>query len=172
MQANSDICEGGCTCGDLRYRMVTNPLIVHGCHCTFCQRQTGTAFATNALIEADRVEILEGGVEYNILQTPSGAGQRFTRCANCRVTVWSEYLVMTGGHWDVVYFVRVGTLDSPAMCPPDIHIYTSTKQPWLKLPSDARAVEEYYETRKTWSRESLARLDLLRAKIKELDDPA
>lgn len=161
-------CEGGCTCGNVRFKMKDAPLIVHGCHCTWCQRQTGTAFATNALIEADRVEITKGAVENTIVETPGGSGQRIARCPTCRVAVWSEYLVMTAGLKDLIYFIRVGTLDAPDRLPPDAHIYTSTKLPWLQLPSDALAVPEYYEKEDTWSPDSLKRRDVLRARIEEL----
>jgi hypothetical protein len=145
--------EGGCTCRAVRYRMQTRPLFVHGCHCTWCQRETGTAFALNALIEADRVTLLRGGIE--IVNTPSasGRGQKISRCPVCRIAVWSNY----AGAGDSIHFVRVGTLDRPDSCPPDIHIYTSTKQPWVVLPEGTPAVEAFYDRRDFWPRESLER---------------
>lgn len=170
MTKSCDYIEGGCSCGHVRYRMEANPLIVHGCHCSWCQRQTGTAFATNALIEADRVEILQGEVRNKTIDSPGGSGQRFARCPKCDVAVWSEYLVMTGGVTDLIYFIRVGTLDNPELMPPDVHIYTSTKQPWLVLPKDAYVVEEYYDTEKTWSKDALERRKILRKKIAEGND--
>lgn len=160
-------CDGGCTCGHVRYRMHAAPFIVHGCHCTWCQRQTGTAFATNALIEADRVEITQGGIENTSVETPGGLGQRIARCPECRVAVWSEYLAMTAGITDLVYFIRVGTLDRPDRFPPDVHIYTSTKQPWLTLPPDVPAVSEFYDPKAVYSAESLKRRADLRAAIAE-----
>ena len=48
--------EGGCACGAVRYRLTSAPMFVHCCHCRDCQRQTGSAFVLNALIEADRVD--------------------------------------------------------------------------------------------------------------------
>ena len=152
--------DGGCTCGHVRYRMTSHPLIVHGCHCRWCQRQTGTSFAQNALIESDRVQILQGDVEETVLDSPSGSGQNIVRCPKCRVAVWSNYLV-TGGDGKDINFIRVGTLDEPDSMPPDVHIYTSTKQPWVLLPPDTPAVEEYYETDAVWSAESIKRLDTL-----------
>jgi hypothetical protein len=148
--------DGGCTCGHLRYRMTTKPMFVHCCHCRWCQRETGTSFALNALIEADRVVVL-GGVP-DIVNTPSasGKGQKIFRCPECRVAVWSNY-AMSGGIGDAVHFIRVGTLDDPDRISPDIHIYTSTKQPWLVLPRGARVVAEYYKTSETWPQESLDR---------------
>lgn len=157
MATQSDIHEGGCSCGYVRYHVESQPLIVHCCHCSFCQRQTGSAFAINALIEADRVHLLEGDVVDIEVPTPSGAKQRISRCPKCQVAVWSYYLVMRGGMGELVRFVRVGTLDEPGAMPPDVHIYTSTKLPWVVLPPDVPAVDEYYVTKEVWSAGSLAR---------------
>ncbi|HET9045468.1 MAG TPA: GFA family protein [Casimicrobiaceae bacterium] len=145
--------EGGCTCRHVRYRMTTKPLFVHCCHCTWCQRETGSAFAVNAMIESDRVELLNGEVE--VVDTPSnsGRGQKISRCPKCRIAVWSNY----AGGGDAVRFVRVGTLDEPARCPPDVHIFTSTKQPWVVLTPGVPAVDEYYKATKLWPQESLER---------------
>ena len=159
--------EGGCACSHVRYKMEASPLIVHCCHCSWCQRQSGAAFAVNALIEADRVEVLQGEVLNTTVETLGGSGQRIARCPKCKVAVWSEYLVVMGGAPDAIYFIRVGTLDTPDLLPPDIHIYTTTKQPWVVLPPDALAVDEGYDTEATWSPDSLKRLDILRERINE-----
>ena len=151
--------EGGCTCRSVRYRMTTKPLFVHCCHCTWCQRETGAAFALNAMIEADRVELLQGEVE--VINTPSnsGKGQKIARCTKCRIALWSNY----SGAGDAVRFVRVGTLDEPGRFPPDIHIFTSTKQPWVVLPAGTPAVPEYYKASEHWPKESLERRAVLMA---------
>jgi hypothetical protein len=145
--------EGGCICRFIRYRMNSNPMFVNCCHCRWCQRETGAAFAINALIEADRVELLRG--EVDVVDTPSlsGNGQRIARCPRCRIAVWSNY----GGGGDLVRFIRVGTLDDPDRFPPDIHIFTLSKQPWVVLPPDKPAVHEYYKSSEMWPRESLER---------------
>jgi hypothetical protein len=145
--------EGGCTCGAVRYRMTSTPMFVHCCHCTWCQRETGTAFALNAMIEADRVELLKGQVETVNTPSNSGKGQKITRCPTCRIALWSNY----AGAGDAVRFVRVGTLDEPERVPPDIHIFTSTKQPWVVLPAKMPAVPEYYKASEYWPKESLER---------------
>jgi hypothetical protein len=151
--------EGGCACRFVRFRMTTRPLFVHCCHCRWCQRETGASFALNALIETDRVELLAG--EVMVVDTPSnsGKGQAISRCPRCHVALWSNY----GGSGDVVRFVRVGTLDDPDRLPPDIHIYTSSKQPWIVLPPGAVAVPEYYKASDLWPEESLKRRAALRA---------
>lgn len=151
--------EGGCTCRLVRYRMLTKPMFVHCCHCTWCQRETGTAFALNAMIEADRIELLQGDVEVVNTPTNSGKGQKISRCPKCRIALWSNY----SGAGDAVRFVRVGTLDEPGRFPPDIHIFTSTKQPWVMLPAGTPAVPEYYKASERWPKESLERRAALKA---------
>ena len=152
--------EGGCTCRQVRYRMISKPLFVHCCHCRWCQRETGTAFALNAMIEADCVETLQGQVE--VIDTPSnsGKGQRISRCPTCRIAVWSNY----AGAGAAIRFVRVGTLDEPDRCPPEIHIFTSSKQPWVVLPPGTPAFAEYYKATEVWPKESLERRAALMAK--------
>jgi len=145
--------EGGCTCRKVRYRMTTAPLFVNCCHCRWCQRETGAAFALNAMIESDRVELLTGRPD--IVNTPSnsGKGQKIARCPDCRIALWSNY----AGAGDAVRFLRVGTLDEPDKLPPDIHIFTSTKQPWVVLGPDIPSVLEYYDRDRYWPAASLER---------------
>ena len=152
--------EGGCTCRAVRFRMTSKPLFVHCCHCTWCQRETGSAFALNAMIEADRVVLLSGDVEAVHTPSNSGKGQKITRCAQCRIAVWSNY----AGAGEAIRFVRVGTLDQAFRLAPDIHIFTSTKQPWVILPKDAPAVAEYYDRKAYWPAESIKRREALLAK--------
>ena len=152
--------EGGCTCRQVRYRLVGSPLIVHACHCRWCQRETGTAHALNALYEAERVVHTAGEPELVWTPSASGKGQMIARCANCRVAIWSNY-PQAG---PAVRFVRVGTMHNPDLCPPDIHIFTSTKQTWVTLPPGAKAVPELYDINEVWPAESLDRRRLMRAK--------
>jgi len=156
---NETSLDGGCTCRAVRYRMTSPPLFVNCCHCRWCQRESGAAFALNAMIEAERVELLQGEVE--VVDTPSnsGKGQKISRCPRCKVAVCSNY----AGAGDAVHFVRVGTLDEPDRLPPDIHIFTSSKQPWVVLPPGAPAVAEYYDREKYWPKESLERRKALLA---------
>lgn len=145
--------EGGCTCRQVRYRMTSRPLFVHCCHCSWCQRETGASFALNAMIEADRVELTAGAPEMVDTPSASGKGQKIWRCPKCRIAVWSNY----SGAGDAVRFVRVGTLDEPGRVPPNIHIFTSSKQPWVVLPPGAKAVPEFYKLNEMWPKESLER---------------
>ena len=145
--------EGGCDCRLIRYRLARVPLFVHCCHCRWCQRETGSAFVINALIESDRVQVLQG--EPIAIMTPSnsGRGQKIVRCPDCHVALWSHY----AGAGDALKFVRVGTLDEPDRLPPDIHIFTASKQPWVVLPPNTPAVPEYYDRKRYWPADSLER---------------
>ncbi|WP_027836154.1 GFA family protein [Maritalea myrionectae] len=159
MTNHSIASEGGCICGHVRYQVSSDPLIVHCCHCRGCQKNSGTAFALNALFEADRVTLLSGEVEEITVPTPSGTGQDITRCAKCKIAVWSNYNM--GGLRENIRFIRVGTLDDPDQMPPDVHIYTCSKQPWVRLPENDRRAETFYEISETWSPEALARLAII-----------
>jgi hypothetical protein len=145
--------EGTCSCRGVRYRMASAPMIVHCCHCRWCQRESGAAFALNAMIEADRVSLVAGAPILVDTPSASGKGQKIARCPTCFVTLWSHY----SGAGTKVCFIRVGTLDEPDRLPPDLHIFTASKQPWVVLPPGARAFAEYYDSSKEWPAESLAR---------------
>lgn len=152
--------DGACTCGQVRYRMHGRPMFVHCCHCRWCQRESGSAFALNAMIEAARVELLQGEVEQVRIPSNSGKGQKFSRCPVCKIALWSNY----AGAGDAIHFVRVGTLQNPDAMPPDIHIFTSSKQPWVVLPPDTPAVAEYYKSAEYWPQASLDRRAAVLAK--------
>jgi hypothetical protein len=147
--------EGGCACGAIRYRLASEPMVVHCCHCLNCQRQTGSAFVINILIEADRMELLSG--EPRRVDAPRDAGppQQIFRCPTCQVAVYSDY-----GRPDI-RFVRAGTLDNPSRVTPDVHIYTRSKLPWIRLPDSAPAYEVYYDRNEVWTPESIERIEAL-----------
>ncbi len=144
--------DGGCACGTLRYRMQSAPMFVHCCHCKDCQRQTGSAFVLNALIETNRVQLLSGAPQPSSMPTDSGKPHTVFRCPQCGTAVWSEY-----GGGAALRFVRVGTLDEPTALPPDVHIYTRSKQPWLTLPDGVPSFEAYYRSSTLWPPASLER---------------
>lgn len=156
MNNKFQIREGSCTCGHVRYHVFSEPMIVHCCHCRGCQKNSGASSALNALFEADRVELVSGDIEEIMVPTPSGTGQTITRCCKCKVAVWSNYNM--GGLREYIRFIRVGTLDTPDQFPPDVHIYTCSKQPWVILPKDDQRVDGFYNFKETWSPESMKRL--------------
>jgi hypothetical protein len=149
--------EGGCACGAVRYRLTSEPLFIHCCHCLNCQRQTGSAFVINLLIEAHRVELLSGDPQPVDVPRDDGSKQRIYRCPTCHVAVFSEY-----GRPEV-RFVRGGTLDDPSGVAPDVHIFTRSKLDWVELPDSVPAFEVYYDTRALWPAASLERLDAVLA---------
>ena len=148
----SDAREGGCACGTIRYRLTSEPLFVHCCHCRNCQRQTGSAFVINVQIEADVVEVTGGVPQAVDVPRDDGSAQRIHRGPDCQVAVFSEY-----GRPQVL-FVRAGTLDDPDSVAPDVHIYTRSKVPWVRLPDDVPAFEEYYDTKALWPAASYERV--------------
>lgn len=145
---------GGCACGAVRYRLTSGPMFVHCCHCTDCQRQTGSAFVLNAIYESDRIKLARGAAAPVPVSVPTESGRPHDiyRCAECQTALWSDY-----GRRPTYRFVRVGTLDPPAAMRPDVHIFTRSKQPWVQLLPGAKAYKVYYDMKKLWPAESLAR---------------
>ncbi len=145
--------KGYCSCREFTYEMTAKPLFVHACHCRWCQRETGSAFVMNALIETDRIEIKSGAPEVVDTPSESGNGQKIYRCPKCHVALWSVYY----GAGPKFSFLRVGTLENPDAYPPDIHIFAESKQPWLTLSDDVPVVDRYYDREKYWPQASLER---------------
>ena len=137
---------GGCTCGEIRYQLLRAPMFVHCCHCRWCQRESGASFALNALVEAANIQILSGKPHVVATPSESGQGQKISRCPECQVALWSVY----PGAGPRFLFVRVGTLERPDAYPPDIHIFTESRQPWVVLPAGTPAVPQYYEREEYW----------------------
>lgn len=151
--------QGGCTCGAVRYRLAEPPMFVNCCHCRWCQRETGSAFAINAIIERDRLEV-SGDVVITRLPSASGKGQEVARCPSCGVTLWSHY----AGAGRLAAFVRVGTMENPASCPPDAHIFTSTRLPWVMLDGRVPVFADYYDLRALWPEAAQARRAAMKAR--------
>jgi hypothetical protein len=145
--------SGGCACGAVRYRLTDEPLFTHCCHCLNCQRQTGSAFVINVLIEADRVEVLQGAPQPVDVPRDDGSMQRIYRCPNCQVAVYSEYT------WPELWFVRAGTLDDPRSVSPDVHIFTQSKLPWVELPESTPKFDVYYDRLTLWPPPSNERIE-------------
>ncbi|HEY1447605.1 MAG TPA: GFA family protein [Caulobacteraceae bacterium] len=150
--AGGEAFDGGCACGEVRFRLTSRPMFVHCCHCLDCQRQTGSAFVLNALIETGRIEGLAGAPIPVAVPTDSGGPHDIYRCPTCQTAVWSDY-----GRRPGLRFVRVGTLDTPSALAPDVHIFTRSKQSWVGLPAEVPAFEIYYDAKALWPAESLAR---------------
>ena len=182
--------EGGCSCKALRYRLNRSPIIIHCCNCESCQRETGSAFAVNLVVEADQVELLPSGrhsTESNLehgdmfkpklilMPSESGRGPLVARCPICFVAVWSYY--PDGGPF--LSFIRGGTLDKTSvdgssikeLLQPDLFIFTKFKQPWVVYPAaaieDGKVMAEFYDPKECWPEEALTRFAATRKKIEE-----
>ena len=143
---------GGCSCGAVRYHLGSAPMFVNCCHCRDCQRQTGSAFVLNALIETDRLHLDCGTLQSVAMPTSSGRPHDIYRCPACHIALWSDYGRRAG-----LRFLRVGTLDDPDALPPDAHIFTRSKLPWVVLPTDRPAYPVYYDLQALWPAASLHR---------------
>lgn len=143
---------GGCACGAVRYELLSRPMFTHCCHCLDCQRQTGSAFVINGLIETDRIVVRSGQLVPVRVPTDSGQPHDIYRCAMCQTALWSDY---GGRPW--LRFVRIGTLDEPHMVVPDVHIYTRSKQAWVGLPDAVPQFAEYYDLKSLWPEAAQAR---------------
>jgi hypothetical protein len=153
----SELREGGCACGATRYRLGSEPLFIHCCHCLNCQRQTGSAFVINLMIEATFVEMINGAPQPVEVPRDDGSAQRIFRCPSCQVAVFSEY-----GRPEVRY-VRAGTLDRPSEITPDVHIFTKSKVGWVTIPESTPAFEVYYDRKALWPTASMERLNAILA---------
>ena len=147
--------EGGCACGAVRYRLGSEPLFVHCCHSTNCQRQTGSAFVINVMIEEHHVELLQGDPVAVPVPRDDGSFQRIFRCPTCQVAVWSFYTHPR------ICFVRAGTLDEPHSVTPDVHIFVRSKVPWVTLPAGVPAFDVFYDPKTLWPEEIRARVRAL-----------
>lgn len=150
---NDDLTRGHCACGAAAFEFSEKPLIVHCCHCTWCQRETGTAFAQNALIETETISVIAGAPEKTRVPSASGKGQTLVGCGECHTVLWSHY----SGMGEKIAFVRVGSLENPGRFPPDVHIFVQSKQPWVIIPAGARSFQEYYQWRDVWREDAKAR---------------
>ena len=157
--------EGGCACGRVRYRLADEPLFTHCCHCLSCQRQTGSAFVINLLIESDRVAIIDGRPQPVDAPRDDGSTQRIYRCPSCQVAVFSEYT------WPELWFVRAGTLDEPSTVVPDVHIFTRSKLPWVALPEATPAFEVFYDREALWPASSRERMRAIIAQRESRTSP-
>lgn len=152
--------EGGCGCGQVRYRLVGEPIFVNNCHCTLCQRQTGSTSAVNAFYETERVQLLQGELVTHEMMAGSGKPQYVKRCAQCGTAVWSHYPRLG----DLGAGVRVGTLDDPASIRPDAAIFVHERMPWVTLPDGVPAFERNYRPADILPPERVARLQALNAR--------
>ena len=144
----------GCACGQVRYQINGEPMFTYACHCTDCQRTTGSAFVVHSTVAKDDFEI-EGETRAATLPTGSGAGYDLHFCTKCGTYVWCIYHIRS----DPVLIVRTGTLDDAAKLRPQAHIFTRSMQPWFTLPDDVPSFPEAFDRSVVWPAKSLKKLN-------------
>jgi hypothetical protein len=147
-----DLIDGGCACGAVRYRLLKPPLFVHCCHCTRCQRESGTAYVAHGMIERANLE-WDGEVTAVRLPTDSKTRHEIVHCAACLTPLWGQH----GRQPSVMVYLKVGTFDAPERCPPNAHIFVRSKLAWVAINPDIPQFARYYNAAKVWPQESLER---------------
>lgn len=151
---------GGCHCAAVRYRILTAPLFCYACHCIDCQKDTGSAFALHAVIEAFNIKVISETRPklLTLIQDPSKpqAKSRHSLCPKCGTVLWGN-----DPQWDhAVSNVRIGTLDFPGIMEPDMHMFVGSKLGWIDLPKDAKTSRRGFDYKTTWPKSSLKRLEI------------
>jgi hypothetical protein len=149
--------EGGCVCGSVRYRLLEDPMFIQACHCTGCQRSTGSAFIISMVLESAKLELYSGEPVVSSLTGGSDGVFNLFSCGECGTTLWAG---AQGDDKGLVY-VRVGTLDNARQVKPMAHIWTRSKHEWVILPTDVPVFKKMYELEEVWPDESLRRLAAL-----------
>jgi len=122
-------CDGGCACGDIRYRLLDDPLEVHACHCTDCQRLTGSAFVLSMSIQRSSLERLRGEPARFDFENPEGIRKRNYLCPRCGSRLWGE-----PARFPEIFSLRPSTLDDASWWEPTAHIWLASAQPWVSIP--------------------------------------
>lgn len=161
---------GHCVCKTVTYALTAPPMITHCCHCTYCQLETGSAFALNTVVESYNFTITSSlpplFANRPSPSAPDGSQHLVAYCPNraCNTDIFSYY----GANKATVY-VKAGTLDheSRRRVRPDVHIFASSKVDWIDLRGEVDkgvpVYEEFYDREDVWANESLVRLERLRA---------
>jgi hypothetical protein len=117
---------GGCLCGGVRYRFTGEPLAYYACHCTDCQRQTGSAFGLSMIVHREAVEVLRGEPRLFEVSMPDGRTKRGRCCPECPVRLWGEPVKLPQ-----LLILRPGTFDDPGVHEPFGDIWTQSARPWV-----------------------------------------
>lgn len=156
----SETREGGCGCGQVRYRLEGEPIFVNNCHCRQCQQQTGGTSVVNMFYESERVTVTSGTLTEHVLKAGSGHPHTICRCSECGVALWSFYPRI--GRFGAG--IRVGTLDDPGSITPTAAIFVAEKMPWVTLPEGVPHFDGQYNMRELLSPEQLGRLGAVLAR--------
>jgi hypothetical protein len=134
----SDTHEGGCVCGDVRYRSIGEPMLATICHCKFCQKRTGSAFSQPVVFKTDQVEFSGGPrTTYEHRSDESHRWLRMEFCARCGTTVAWQAERRPGS-----IGIACGTFDDPNWVKVQRHIWTRSKQHGTFIPADLECFEK------------------------------
>src|SRR5471032_2664920 len=136
--------EGGCTCGTIRYQTSGQPLRVTICHCKWCQRRTGTAFAVESVFNIDQVRMLQGSVaRYRQVSDESGRWLLTEFCANCGANIGFTLEAVPG-----IRTIAAGTFDNPEWISSQKqlfrHVFVRSAWDWSEIPKDVEQYEKHF----------------------------
>ncbi len=131
-----DVREGGCQCGTIRYRVNAEPIAVGICHCTECQRQSGSAFGMSLIIPKDAFQLLRGTLKTFTRSSDSGRPVLGAFCPECGTRIYHEPRYREG-----VFNVKPGTLDDTSFLQPTVQVWTARRHSWIGLPAALRSFE-------------------------------
>jgi hypothetical protein len=145
--------HGSCNCQSVQYTITDAPLFTHLCHCTKCQKRTGSAFVLNIMVFVNDIALTSAAPESYTTITDSGSELTTFACSSCR-----DILYHTHPEFARIVMIAGGTVDDPGWIKPQAHIFVRSKQPWLELSNDIPAYLEMYQLEDTWPQASLAKL--------------
>jgi hypothetical protein len=123
--------KGGCQCDKLRFELSAPPLMLYACHCTNCQKQTGSAFVLSTAIVENTFSFIEGEPA-KVEWTADSETQRYgLYCSDCGGRICNGQTPSIG-----VLSLRAGTFDEKSWVRPAAHIWVKSAQPWIKFEAD------------------------------------
>lgn len=131
----SETRDGGCQCGGVRYRIDEKPLELAVCHCTDCQRQSGSAFGMSLAVRAASFRLTKGELESFAVTCNSGRIKTCSFCGDCGTRIHHQTR-------PDVLSVKCGTLDDKADLRPSAHYWTKSKLPWVVIPPGVKSVAD------------------------------
>ncbi len=145
--------QGGCACSAVRYEISDDPLFVHACYCTDCQRRSGAAFGLTMVLVENQLRLVKGEPLSHDQVADSGKIKTQFFCPECGTMLWGR-----SGSRPGAVSLFPGTLDDTSWFRPAAHIWTRSKQAWVSFADSAPAFETVYDPAVIWPKASLARL--------------
>ena len=148
---------GGCSCDQIRYELLAEPMFTHCCYCHLCQQITGSAFITNTLIEGANFKLTSGKLAPFKGASGSGRGHCIKRCPDCGDPIVSYF-----GDTEYLAVCKAGSLDDPNLAPPEAHVFVDSKVDWLQIPDSTPSFKKFYNFKETWPAAAYLRLQKIR----------